>query len=179
VLTQGPGQWSAADAYTHAQLGAAEFAWMAALTHRLRWSEDLFLCHASPRSDLEYLLETVEPGGVRIASAAEVRTRLDGVDAPVVLCGHTHWPRVLRSASGQLIVNPGSVGLPAFDDDHPYAHVIENGAPDARYAIVERVHDRWLAALIAVPYAHEPMARLADERGMPDWAIALRTGYMG
>jgi predicted phosphodiesterase len=179
LLAQGPRPWSAPDAYTRAQLGDAELAWIASLTHRMSWGDDLFLCHASPRSDLEYLLETVEPGGVRIASAGEVRARLDGVDAPVVLCGHTHRPRVLRSACGQLIVNPGSVGLPAFDDDHPYAHVIENGSPDARYAIVERLQDDWLAALIAVPYAHEPMARLADERGMPDWAIALRTGYMG
>ena len=31
VLTQGPGQWSAADAYAHAQLGEREFAWMASL----------------------------------------------------------------------------------------------------------------------------------------------------
>jgi predicted phosphodiesterase len=178
VLTQGPGTWSPADAYTRTQLGDVELRWMASLAHRMPWGDDLYLCHASPRSDLEYLLETVEPGAVRIASAGEVHTRLDGVAAAVVLCGHTHRPRVLRSVTGQLIVNPGSVGLPAFDDEHPHPHVIENGSPDARYAIVERVHDDWLAALIAVPYAHEPMARLADERGMPDWAHALRTGYM-
>ena len=60
----------------------------------------------------------------------------------------------------------------------PRVHVIENGAPDARYAIVERVHGAWQAALLAVPYDHESMARLAEQRGQPDWAHALRTGYM-
>jgi diadenosine tetraphosphatase ApaH/serine/threonine PP2A family protein phosphatase len=96
----------------------------------------------------------------------------------LVLCGHTHHPRALRTATGQLIVNPGSVGLQAYDDDRPYPHLIETGSPDARYAIVERLPEGWSAALIAVPYEHETMARLAERNGMPDWAHALRTGYM-
>ena len=75
-------------------------------------------------------------------------------------------------------MNPGSVGLQAYDDAHPFEHVIENGSPDARYAIVERLSSGWSAALIAVPYAHETMAALADARGRPDWAHALRTGRM-
>jgi hypothetical protein len=115
---------------------------------------------------------------VRIASADEVQQRLAGVSASLVLCGHTHHPRAMRSAAGQLIVNPGSVGLQAYDDAHPHAHVIETGSPDARYAVVERVQGRWVAMLIAVPYDHEPMARLAEQQGLPDWAHALRTGYM-
>ena len=178
VLTQGPPQWSPADAYAHAQLGPEEFAWMVSLRPNLALSDEIHLCHASPRSDLEYLLDTVEPGGVRIASAAEIGERLDGVGAALVLCGHTHHPRAVRSATGQLIVNPGSVGLQAYDDDHPHWHLIENGSPDARYAIVERGPGGWTAALISVPYDHESMARLADERGQPDWSHALRCGYM-
>jgi len=102
----------------------------------------------------------------------------DGVSAALVLCGHSHHPRIVRTAAGQLIVNPGSVGLPAYDDAYPHWHVIENGAPDARYAIVEQVHGDWQAQLLAVPYDHESMARLAEQRGQPDWAHALRTGYM-
>lgn len=178
VLTQTPTQWSPADAYAHAQLGPVEFAWMASLTPNRPEGDDIHLCHASPRSDLEYLLETVEPGGVRLASAAEITLRLDGVRAPLVLCGHTHHPRAVRSAAGQLVVNPGSVGLQAYDDEHPHWHQIETGSPDARYAIVEHGPAGWSAALINVPYDHESMARLADERGQPDWAHALRSGYM-
>jgi hypothetical protein len=140
--------------------------------------DGIHLCHASPRSDLEYLLETVEPHRVRLASADEIGDRLAGVTAPLVLCGHTHHPRAVRSAAGQLIVNPGSVGLQAFDDAHPHMHVIETGSPDARYAIVERIAEGWTAALLSVPYEHETMARLAERHGLHDWAHALRTGYM-
>ena len=56
--------------------------------------------------------------------------------------------------------------------------MIENGAPDARYALVERGPQGWTAALVAVPYDAEPMARLAEQQGQPDWAHALRTGRM-
>ncbi len=84
----------------------------------------------------------------------------------------------MRASTGQWIVNPGSVGLPAYDDDRPYPHAIETGSPDARYAIVERLADGWVAALIAVPYAYKAMADLALTRQRPDWAYALSTGYV-
>ena len=178
LLTQTPAQWSPADAYAHAQLGPEAFAWIAGLVPNRAEGADIHLCHASPRSDLEYLLETVEPGGVRLASADEITQRQDGVQAALVLCGHSHHPRAVRSAAGQLIVNPGSVGLQAYDDAHPHWHQIETGSPDARYAIVERGPAGWRAALISVPYDHESMARLADRRGQPDWAHALSHGTM-
>ena len=88
----------------------------------------------------------------------------------------------MRTASSLLIVNPGSVGLPAYDDNHPlpqsHDHRIENGSPDARYAVVERVGDQWRCERISVPYDFEPMAALAGRHGRRDWAHAIRTGFM-
>jgi hypothetical protein len=88
----------------------------------------------------------------------------------------------VRLASGLLIVNPGSVGLPAYDDDHPYPHSsfhrIETGSPDARYAIAEKRDGQWLCELVSVHYDHESAAQQADQRDRPDWAHALRTGRM-
>jgi predicted phosphodiesterase len=60
-------------------------------------------CHASPRRDDEMLLVDSPPQ--RWAAA------LDGVDAAVVVCGHTHMP-FDRLAGGRRVVNPGSVGMP-------------------------------------------------------------------
>ena len=97
---------------------------------------------------------------------------------PLIACGHTHLPRSVRSSTGQLIVNPGSVGLQAFADTHPYPHIIENGSADARYAIVEKRNGHWVPALIAVPYDHASVAPLARQRGLNDWARALQTGYI-
>ena len=79
VLTQGPGSWSEADAFARAQLGPAQFDWMASLVHSMPLGGDLWLCHGTPRSDVEYFLDTVEPGGVRMATQAEVQDRLAGV----------------------------------------------------------------------------------------------------
>lgn len=166
-----------ADLYARSQLDTDTLAWIASLTNTHVYAKDIFLCHASPRRDIEYLLETVTASGMRIASAAEITDRLAGRTEALILCGHTHLPRNVR-IGGQLVVNPGSVGLPAFDDERPHFHKVENGAPDARYAIIERTITGWSASLIAVPYDFEPMAMLAEERGFSDWACALRTGYM-
>ena len=149
-----------------------------------RLGPDVALCHGSPRSDVEYLLETPVGEVALLASAAEIEERLDNRLGPritLLACGHTHVPRSVRTASGLLIVNPGSVGLPAYDDDHPLPqsnyHRIETGSPDARYAVVEKVNGPWRCELISVAYDFESMALIADCNGRPDWAHALRTGY--
>lgn len=166
------------DAYARAQLGEVELAWMAALRPSVRLSSEVLLCHGTPASDITYFLETVTPDHLRLATAAEINERMGAVDAQLIACGHTHIPRAVRAPNGTLIVNPGSVGLQAYDDDRPYFHNVENGSPDARYAIVDKVGEGWTVELIAVPYDFEPMAQLALRNGRPEWAHALRTGYM-
>lgn len=178
LLTVPAGRRGASDAFAHARLGPAEFAWIASLSPSLRWTAQVLLCHGTPDSDLHYFLETVEPSRLRPATMAEIDARLGAVDAELVACGHTHLPRVVRASRGQLIVNPGSVGLQAYDDVHPHPHVVETGSPDARYAVVERRAAGWSAALVSVPYDHAPMAALALANGRPDWAGALATGRL-
>jgi predicted phosphodiesterase len=172
-----PHQRTESDIYAHAQLGEAELAWLAALQPQHRLAPDVLLCHGTPRSDHEYFLETVEQGGARLATVAEIDERLAGADAALIACGHSHVPRAVRSSSGSLIVNPGSVGLPAYDDDHLHYHIMQNGSPDARYAIAERGPAGWSVALIAVPYDWQAMAALAACNNRPDWAHAIATGY--
>ena len=161
------------DQYAHAQLSSAEFDWMASLPCARPLNEEVLLCHGTPTSDITYLLQTAD----KAATSAEIETRLGTVSASLVLCGHSHVPRSVR-AKGTLIVNPGSVGQPAFDDSIPYPHVVETGSPDARYAIVEKRNGSWVADLISVPYPHQEMAELARLRHRPDWECALLTGYM-
>ncbi|MBU1235424.1 MAG: metallophosphatase family protein [Gammaproteobacteria bacterium] len=170
------GARTAADEFAFRQLGAGEIAWIASLRDRMALSAEVLLCHGTPTSDCDYLLETVERSGVRLASTEEISARLGGTKSRVLLCGHTHFPRSAR-AQGMLIVNPGSVGLPAFDDDYCHPHVIETGSPDARYALLEEVAGAWSAELITVPYPYRQMAELARSRGMKDWAYSLDSGY--
>lgn len=189
LLTQAPGEMSATDRHTRGELGPHHLAWLASLPATLRWRDDLLLCHGTPTSDLHYLMETVTPDhvrggapGVRTATRGEVLQRLGdamlGVPQALILCGHTHVPRCERLADGRMLVNPGSVGLPAYDDLHPHPHVIENGSPHARYAIVTRRPDAWGVKLRKVAYDHDAAARQAERHGRVDWADALRTGRM-
>lgn len=166
------------DAYARSELGAAELAWLRTLAPRGQLGQDVLLCHGTPHSDLQYLLETVEAGGVRVATPEEIDARLGGETAALVVCGHSHMPRSVRSARGQLLVNPGSVGLPGFRAEEPLPHCMQNASPDARYAIVEHRAGHWHAALLTVPYDHLAMARLAQQRGRPQWQRALATGYV-
>ena len=131
------------------------------------------------------MLETPVGEEARLATPGEIEERLDGRIPPhitLLACGHSHVPRSVRLTSGLLIINPGSVGLPAYDDDHPYPqsgyHRIENGSPDARYAIAEKRDGQWLCDLVSVPYDHKSAAQQADLHQRPDWAHALRTGWM-
>lgn len=185
---QGKIDTSTSDGYAAAQILPLQSDWLRGLqpTHWL--APDVLLVHGTPGSDLVYWLETVTPDygvhgscGMRPATAEEVQQRLHSgaavQRATLVLCGHTHVPRAVQCGQ-TLIVNPGSVGLQAYEDDHPHYHQAQNGSPHARYAIVERHRDGWHAQLHSVPYDWQPMAQLAASNGRPDWAYALTTGRM-
>jgi putative phosphoesterase len=63
----------------------------------------VLFCHGSPRSDEEMM--TSETPDERL------KEFIAGVDAAVVVCGHTHMP-FDRMAGGVRVINPGSVGMP-------------------------------------------------------------------
>ena len=186
VLTQPSEQMSKSDAQTVPLLTARHTAWLASLP-ATRWIDDgVFCCHGTPTSDLIYLMETTEPGherhgspGIRAATRDELASRLGGTSAALVLCGHSHVPRLMRLGA-TLVVNPGSVGLQAYFDDHGHAHRVENGNPLARWALVESTAGAgWRVEFRATPYDWESAAVRAEQQGRPDWADALRTGFVG
>jgi predicted phosphodiesterase len=172
------------DAFTAAELGPAERAWLAALPATLSaCGGELHAFHGIPGDDLRGLLETVTPSfspggdaGVRAATDDEVHQRLAGLRAPVLVCGHTHTPRVRRLADGTLLVNPGSVGRPAYAHDQPHRHVVETGSPHARWALLERRADGWQATLRETVYDWTAAAQRAAGLGFADWAHELATG---
>ena len=197
LLTLPPDKLNRSDACTASEISHAHRAWLASALPTLWLSDDVFVCHGTPHSDLLYWLETVTDDfgqnfgksgspGVRAATQAEVVQRLGAgqhTAASLIICGHTHVPRVVSvpSPAGDhliAIVNPGSVGLPAYDDDHPFKHHIETGSPHARYAVAEQTSTGWKIDLRSVTYDFESMARLAESRDRPDWATALRKGRM-
>jgi predicted phosphodiesterase len=161
--------------FVTSRLSAAQVDWLGALpaTHVI---DNILLCHGTPGSDETYLLETVTPQGVFLSDSATIVDRLGDAPYEVLLCGHSHVPRIVWLPDGRLIVNPGSVGIPAYDHDVPYPHIMEAGSPHARYAILTRQPQAWMVEQVAVPYAWGEAAAEARRNGRADRARWIETG---
>jgi putative phosphoesterase len=100
------------------------------------------LVHATPRDPLDEYAPPEVPFWER---------RLADVDAELICVGHTHFPYVLE-VGNQIVVNPGSVGLP------------RDGDPRASYAILED-HK---VELKRVEYPVEQTVQAVHETPLPD-----------
>jgi predicted phosphodiesterase len=174
LLSLAPTRMGASDRHARERLDDHHLRWLKSLPPKSELQPEIFLCHGSPRSDVEYFLESLDGFDVRAASDEEVIERADGRLERVILCGHTHVPRTKMLPDGRLVANPGSVGLQAYQDDRPVPHRIECHSPHARYALL----DGWTVELLEVEYDHEAAARQAERHDRPDWAVALRFGNM-
>jgi diadenosine tetraphosphatase ApaH/serine/threonine PP2A family protein phosphatase len=162
------------------QLTRGHLDWLAGLPPTLLYRDEVLLCHGSPRDDAAYWLDRVlADGSIAARPVAEVEIDAAGVAASLILCGHTHIPRVVRLGDGRLVVNPGSVGCPGYDGQRPVYHKVETGTPDACCAILERTQSGgWSTTFRYVRYDHMAMADLARRNGLPVWASALATGWI-
>lgn len=160
------------------RLERRHFEWMASQPSTLRYREQVLLCHGSPQDDAAFWLDrVVEDGSVRPASIDSIEAGAAGIDAELILCAHTHIPRVVRLRDGRMVVNPGSVGLPGYDGKVSVPYVVEVGTPHACYAILDRTRAGWSTTIRYVPYDGGPMAELARAKGMQVWANAIATGW--
>ena len=69
----------------------------------IRGLGEVLFCHATPRSDTEVF--------TRLTSEDRLLPVFDGLDVPVVVCGHTHM-QFDRMIGKIRVVNAGSVGMP-------------------------------------------------------------------
>jgi putative phosphoesterase len=84
--------------------------------------DGVLYCHGSPRSDEEMITQITPP--------ERLGPMLEGVDADVVVCGHTHHQFELR-AGRTRVVNAGSVGLPYQGDAAAFWLVVSG--PDIEF----------------------------------------------
>lgn len=134
----------------------------------------LFMLHGAPGDDAACLMEDVSSGAPEMKSCADMLRGLPIPPPPMVLCGHSHIPRVTH-CEGAVLVNPGSVGLQAYREEIP-SHAVQTGDPRARYAVIEDGPNGWEAEIVCVEYDHDAAASLARRNGREDWALWLETG---
>ncbi|MEM0942853.1 MAG: metallophosphoesterase family protein [Pseudomonadota bacterium] len=157
------------------QLSPEQEAWLTGLPKTLDLGE-IFCCHGTPVSDTDALIEEITLDRVELAPVQTIAARLAGIAHPVILCAHKHMPRMVMLPSGQVLVNPGSVGLPAYWNDEPVLHTVEAGSPHARYAILTRTGAGWAVEHVALPYPWDHAVAAARASGREDRAAFLATG---
>ena len=154
--------------------------WMRSLPFDYYLNQQIYLCHGSPTDDMMYLLEEVSSGTPNVREDCDIIERLAGQRAEIIVCGHTHIPRTVTLSTGQIIVNTGSVGYPAYEDDLPISHKMQTYSTHASYAIIEGIETSaglcWQVEQIKVCYDYKAAACLAADNDREDWAFALRTG---
>ncbi len=77
--------------------------WPSTCSIRIEGMGKVLFCHATPRNDTDIF--------TRLTVDGRLSTAFQGVDAPIVICGHTHM-RFDRKLGAIRIVNAGSVGMP-------------------------------------------------------------------
>jgi putative phosphoesterase len=158
------------------ELNTHQMAWLAACPFDAVVAEFVYCCHATPQRDDAYLLEQVTPNSVQLAAFKSIQAKTRHIQQPVICIGHSHKPHVVQLPNGQLVINPGSVGMPAYDHTTPYPHVMETGSPHARYAILHQHSTGWRVEHCAIVYDWDTAANYARQLNRPDRAYWVETG---
>ena len=115
----------------------------------------VLLAHGSPRKINEYLYAD--------RPDASLERILDGVNADVLVVGHTHKPYHKILPSGRHVINEGSVGKP------------KDGDPRACYVILDAKGRELNVDFVRVPYDVEKTASAIEASEMPaEYAGMLR-----
>lgn len=158
-------------------LGKSPLLWMQQLPFDLQINADIYACHGTPSDDLVYLLEEISSGRAELRSDSEIIELLNGVSSPVIICGHTHTPRCVELSTGQIVINPGSVGLQAYSDDQPSVHSMQNHSSKASYVTLQKKADKqWEIVFHKVDYDLQSAINAAKSQGRDDWVHFLSTG---
>ncbi len=133
------GQMAAA---TRESLGLERLAWLGSLP-RIQLYDAVALVHASPESTWRAPMPD--------ASDAELDSVYRRLRQPIVVYGHIHRP-FIRSVSGMIVANTGSVGLPYDGDPRASYLLLDDSEPAIRR--VEYDVDREIKALSACGLPH-------------------------
>jgi predicted phosphodiesterase len=162
--------------YTLNDLDGATTAWLTSQPLTVSPGDIFILFHSTPSADPMYLLEDFSSGYACLKTESVIQNQLTGFNYPVYCCGHSHYPRLVKLSNGHIVVNPGSVGLPAYTETEPVPHRVETGSPFARYAVIQYSSTGAVVEEVSVTYDWEKAARTAETHSRPDWAHWLLTG---
>jgi putative phosphoesterase len=159
-----------------AELSPRSIAWLKKLPGTTTVDDLFFVCHGTPESDNEYLLEKVTPNGVFIYTDEELIEKTRSVQQRIILCGHSHVNRTIYLSNEKIIINPGSVGLPAYLGNGKHAFAMESNTPHAKYAIVHADGPAISIEQVYCYYDWHAASAAARSNGSEAWAHFLLYG---
>ena len=115
---------------------------------------NILLVHGSPRRNNEDILPDMPPD--------QIEAMLDGVNADLIFCGHTHVPCGYQTNSKKTVVNVGSVGRPMTKEPKACYVIadIKNGAFTIEHRFVD--YDRETAAMLVKARGFDGSEKLAE-----------------
>jgi len=178
VALDPPERLGATDAFARSDLTPAQREALGA--RPMSWRGDGILAmHSLPEDDLTYVMHQSTEHGIRERRPAEMAALLPApAGETLVLTAHTHRSGMARLPDGRLVVNPGSVGQPAYKDTTPFLHRMEAGTPHARWALLQRQDKGWRVEFHAEEYDWDAASAEALRNGRSDWSQSLATGTM-
>ena len=163
-----------------AELNKESVDWLRTLPNTISVDKLFFACHGTPESDNEYLIEKVTDRGVFVYNDEELIEKIKDIEERIVLCGHSHVNRIIYLSNNKIILNPGSVGLPAYLGSEKYEHrfAMESMTPHAKYAIVKVDGQKVNIDQLSVAYDWHSASDAARSNGNDNWARFLISGRM-
>ena len=161
-----------------ADLSDRSIQWLRSLPNTSTCDGLVFACHGTPESDDEYLLEKVTQHGVFVYNDEELIAKTAHIKERIILCGHSHVNRVIYLSNDKIILNPGSVGLPAYLGSGEHRFAMESMTPHAKYAIVTADGDQIGIEQVLCAYDWHQASESARKNGNEKWAQYLLRGRM-
>ncbi len=159
-------------------LNKRSIGWLKTLPSTQIIDDLIFACHGTPESDNAYLLEEVTENGVFVYKDEELVAKTAHIKQQIVLCGHSHVNRVVWLSNGKIILNPGSVGLPAYLGNAKFRFSMESMTPHAKYTLIYADKNSISIEQINCTYDWNAASAMARKNGREDWAQGLLFGRM-
>jgi len=155
--------------YTLSQLSESSLNWIRSLPG-IYENENITLFHGRPNDNRKYLLERICNGRIEIKSNEELEEIVKNIKTKYLGFGHSHLERILVLKE-KILINPGSVGWPAFSDDKP-KHEIETFNNFAKYVIIDNEN----IEICNIAYDYKSACKRAKKNNRNDWLRYLEYG---
>lgn len=127
--------------YVYNDLGEDVLYWIQELPFEKLIGEDFYMIHGTYYDDSDYLLE--ENGEKR--DDKKIIELLDDIKSQFIFCSNNSNEKCIRLETGQIVLNPGSLGLDSSG----------NICQEATYAILDISDNGFEAKFVKVPYDYE------------------------